>query len=184
MECNSETRMAYLSIAIGSMFSGKTSWLIEKYYIHKNRGKKCYPINYIEDTRYSDTKMSTHNKIMIDCYRCTNLMDLLDEETINSFDVFFINEGQFYSDLIEAVKLLLSKNKKIYLSGLDGDFNQNKFGNIIDLIPICDKVIKLRAICEYCKDYGIFTKRLSGEKEQKVIGADNYVAVCRKCLNA
>ena len=48
MEVNSQLRMASLSIAIGSMFSGKTTWLLEKYHIQTNRGKKCYPINYIE----------------------------------------------------------------------------------------------------------------------------------------
>ena len=51
MEINSNLRMGSLSIAVGSMFSGKTTWLIEKYYIQTNSGKKCYPINYIEDTR-------------------------------------------------------------------------------------------------------------------------------------
>ena len=42
-------------------------------------------------------------------------------------------------------------------------FKQQKFGNILDIIPNCDKIVKLRAICHYCKDYGIFTKRLTNE---------------------
>jgi|TARA_R110002074_G_scaffold210317_3_gene379542 thymidine kinase len=182
MEINSNLRMGSLSIAVGSMFSGKTTWLLEKYHINTNRGKKCYPINYIEDTRYSETEMVTHDGKNIPCYQCKKIVPILHNDVLNSYDIFLINEGQFFEDLINAVKILLSANKKVYVSGLDGDFQQNKFGHILELIPICDKVKKLRAICHYCKDYGIFTKRLSDETAQKVIGVDNYISVCRKCL--
>ena len=35
---------------------------------------------------------------------------------------FFINEGQFFVDLVSAINKLLNAKKKIYISGLDGDF--------------------------------------------------------------
>ena len=111
-----------------------------------------------------------------------NLNDIIQLPDFKKADIIGINEGQFFEDLVTAVKILIGKNKKVYVSGLDGDFQQQKFGHILDLIPICDKVTKLRAICHYCKDYGIFTKRLSNETAQKVIGVDNYVSVCRQCL--
>ena len=179
---NPETRQGSLSIAVGPMFSGKTTWILEKYYIHKNRGKKCYPINYIEDTRYSQTQIVTHNGMKIDCFRCKEINTLLTDEVINNHDIFLINEGQFFIDLVSAVNKLLNAKKKIYVSGLDGDFKQQKFGNILDLVPNCDKIVKLRSICHYCKDYGIFTKRLTNETQQKIIGINNYITVCRKCL--
>ena len=58
---------------------------------------------------------------------------------------------------------MLKYNKIIYVSGLDSDFKLNKFGRMLDLIPICDKVTKLNAFCAICKDgtAGIFTKRLT-----------------------
>jgi len=78
---------------------------------------------------------------------------------------------------------MLNKNKLIYICGLDGDFKRNKFGNLLDLIPICDKVYKLRSLCANCKNgtRAIFTKRLIDNDSQKVIGSDIYVPVCRKC---
>jgi thymidine kinase len=83
----------------------------------------------------------------------------------------------------EFVKNLLDKNKKIYVCGLDGDFKRQKFGNILDLIPLCDKVEKLSSLCAICRDGtpGIFSQRISLEKEQTVVGANNYIPVCRNC---
>ena len=80
---------------------------------------------------------------------------------------------------------MLSKNKKIYICGLDGDFNRNKFGTLLDLIPLCDKVNKLTAMCSLCKNGtpGIFSLRLSTETDQTIIGSENYIPVCRKCYN-
>ena len=100
-------------------------------------------------------------------------------------DVILINEGQFFSDLSEFVECMLTENKKIYVCGLDGDFKRNKFGQILDLIPLCDKVTKLTSLCSLCKNGipGIFSKRLTQEKEQTVVGSDIYIPVCRNCYD-
>ena len=79
--------------------------------------------------------------------------------------------------------MLDTTKKHIYVCGLDGDSKRNKFGQILDLIPLSDKVTKLTAICGICKDGtpAIFSLRCSKELEQKVIGTDNYIPVCRNC---
>ena len=72
-------------------------------------------------------------------------------------------------------------NKIVYICGLDGDFKQQKFGQLIDLIPVCDSLIKLHALCKICGCKASFTKRNTDEGNQVVIGNDNmYSAVCRK----
>jgi thymidine kinase len=113
--------------------------------------------------------------------KCLIYNDILN----NRSKVILVNEGQFFGNLKEFVVEMLSKNKKIYVSGLDGDFKREKFGQILDLIPLCDKVTKLTSLCSICKDGtpGIFSLRLSEQEEQKVIGSDNYIPVCRKCYN-
>jgi thymidine kinase len=99
-------------------------------------------------------------------------------------DVILINEGQFFEDLLPAVEHMLQHNKKIYVGGLDGDFERKKFGQILDLIPLCDKVTKMTSLCGICKNGtpGIFSKRITSEKEQTVVGSNNYIPVCRSCL--
>jgi thymidine kinase len=172
----------YLEVIIGPMFSGKTSKLIEIY-------KQCIfcnipvcIINHSIDTRYHDTMISTHDKIMVPCIQANNLNDVW-INNINNNEVFLINEGQFFPDLYEVVLDMVKNNKTVYICGLDGDFERNKFGQILDLIPYCDAVTKLTSLCSLCKNgsRGIFSMRLTSEKQQTLIGSDNYIPVCRKC---
>lgn len=183
---------AYLELIIGPMFSGKTSRIVEIYKQCKFCNIPVSVINHSIDNRYDEELLSTHDKIKIPCIKTDKLMDLLltkyadlqkDISKIFKSDVILINEGQFFTDLQEFVNKLLEKGKKIYICGLDGDFERKKFGQLLDLIPLCDKVTKLTSLCNLCKNgnAGIFSKRISGEKEQTVVGADNYIPVCREC---
>jgi thymidine kinase len=169
----------YLEIIIGPMFSGKTSKLLEIYKQCKFCNIPVVVINYAEDNRYHETLLSTHDKIMIPCIQAMNLSTI----DYSASDVILINEAQFFQDLKPVVFGMLTKNKKVYLSGLDGDFKREKFGSLLDLIPLCDKVTKLSSLCGICKDGtpGIFSLRLTNEEQQKLIGSDNYIPVCRKC---
>jgi thymidine kinase len=194
---------SYLELIIGPMFSGKTSKLVEIYKQCNFCNIPVAVINHSIDKRYDETLLSTHDKIMIPCIQTNKLIDIwhykeyLDtniRETVNlprledslkliNASVILINEGQFFEDLYPAVEHMLRHNKKIYIGGLDGDFERKKFGQILDLIPLCDKINKLTSLCSLCKDgsAGIFSKRITGEKEQTVVGADNYIPVCRGC---
>lgn len=182
----------FLEIFVGPMFSGKTSKLLEIY-------KQCIycnipvaVINYALDTRYHDTMLSTHDKHMIPCIQTTTLTSVWEsgaDENMNQLhlaDVVLINEGQFFEDLYPVVASMLKAGKKIYVSGLDGDFQRKKFGQILDLIPLCDKVTKLTSLCSLCKngEPAIFSMRLTSETQQTLIGSDNYAPVCRSCYKS
>ncbi len=183
MNTSNMSKSSYLEIIIGPMFSGKTSKLLEIYKQCKFCDIPVVIINYDLDKRYHDTMVSSHDKIMAPCIQANKLSDIIyDTEVINS-EVILINEGQFFEDLYEKVVDMLKEKKKIYIGGLDGDFERKKFGKILDLIPLCDKITKLVSLCSLCKNGtpGIFSMRLSKEKEQTVIGSDNYIPVCRNC---
>ena len=176
----------YLKVILGCMFSGKTTELIKEYNRHKACDIRCCFVNHSADDRYGSgtTTTKTHNQASVTNDKsCKKLTDILWESA--NYDAFFINEGQFFDDLYEAVDYLVNtENKKVYVCGLDGDFQRREFGSILKIIPLCDEVIKLKAICKYCKiNDGIFTSRLSSEKEQMVIGTSNYTALCRECYN-
>ena len=175
----------FLKIFLGCMYSGKTSTLISIYKHNKLAHIKTCVINYIGDVRYDVNKMSTHDGNKIDCLKFKKLYEIYEnkDNLIKNVDCFIINEGQFFQDLYSIVyDLVNTHNKIVYVGGLDGDYKMEKFGQILDLIPICDKVEKLGAICSICKKRAAFTKRTSKETEQEIIGgSDKYIPVCRKC---
>lgn len=180
---NTSSQVGYLEIILGPMFSSKTTYLLKTYNQYKFCNIPIIAINHSFDKRYHDSLMSTHDKVMIPCVQTDNLLELFKDVSYFDNDVFLINEGQFFQDLYEAVDLLLKHNKKIFVSGLDGDFERKKFGKILDLIPLCDKVTKLTSLCSICKDgtLGIFSMRLTNDKQQTLVGSDNYIPVCRMC---
>ena len=173
---------AYLELIIGPMFSGKTSRLVDIYKQCKFCNIPVAVINHCIDDRYHETLLSTHDKIMIPCIKTDILTNVL--TNIQEAQVVIINEGQFFSDLYEVVLEMIGMGKKIYVGGLDGDFERKKFGQILDLIPLSDKVTKLTSLCSICKDGtpGIFSKRITMEKAQTEVGSDNYIPVCRSCF--
>lgn len=175
----------YLELIIGPMYSGKTSKLLETYKQCKLCDISVCVINHSLDNRYHDSMLSTHDKIMIPCMNIDNLSELWfnNNEIIRNSDVILINEGQFFNNLYNIVNDMLKNKKVVYICGLDGDFERKKFGEILDLIPLCDKVNKLTSLCSICKNGtpAIFSMRITNEKEQTVIGSDNYLPVCRVC---
>jgi thymidine kinase len=196
----SSTHSGYLELIIGPMFSGKTSRIVEIYNQCKFCNISVAVINHSIDNRYDEEQLSTHDQIKIPCIKTEKLFDIWiqhisledsidkiprikDKFKIATSSVILINEGQFFPDLFEFVNSLLVERKKVYVCGLDGDFERKKFGSILELIPLCDKVTKLTSLCSLCRDGtpGIFSMRLTRETEQTVVGSENYIPVCRKC---
>ena len=173
----------YLEIFLGPMFAGKTSKLLELYKQYTFCTIPCIIINHILDKRYHNTLVSTHDKQMAPCIQSQTLSEVWHSNQLDKIEVILINEGQFFSDLHTIVIEMVQAGKKVYIVGLDGDFERKKFGTILDLIPFCDKVSKLTSLCSVCRNgtHAIFTKRLSSDRQQTVIGTDLYQPVCRSC---
>ena len=171
-----------LNIIIGCMFSGKTSELVRECSRRLHNKQKVIAINYIDDNRYTEEDyIVSHNLEKIKCIKVKYLSDVPIEE-INKIDFVFIDEAHFFTDLKECVVKWCDEYKKnITIVGLDGDFKRESFGQILELIPKCDNIIKLKALCALCNDdtEGLFTHRLTNESEQVSIGVDNYIPLCR-----
>jgi thymidine kinase len=107
------------------------------------------------------------------------------------YDIIMIDEGQFFNNIIEFTKMALKDNKKIYIASLKADFKGEKFGEVIDLIPIADNLIILHANCAVCaknkiKTNAIYSKKIDETDKEKIIdiGGDNkYMPVCREHYN-
>lgn len=196
-----EEEEGYLELWTGPMYSGKTSKILELYKQFKFCGISTCVVNYEEDNRYpdSETHLSTHDQIKIPCVRgksMTDIADILQGDITNTLKgkyideflaakIILINEGQFFPDIVEWVRIAVDiYHKKVYICGLDGDFERKNFvGNWLDLTRYCDKIYKLHSFCNKCKRKpAIFSHRIIHDTAQKVIGADNYVPLCRRCF--
>ncbi len=171
----------YLDLILGPMFSGKTSYLIDKYYVH-HLSSRILVINHASDDRYTSTPMMVaHNYTSIPCVLVNSLSEL--DLNMDQFDRIMINEGQLFPDLYDFVMKQVYENKKyVWVAGLDGDYKRKPFGQIHKLISHADYIIKLHGKCAICKkNPSIFTLRTSNDTEQILIGTDQYKPVCRSC---
>ena len=177
----------YLELILGSMFSGKTSYLLDVY-------KKCMfcnipvtVINFAADNRYTtEAMLATHDKQMIPCILATTMEEAIrdNEASIARAETILINEGQFFPDIESQVRRLVEQeNKRVYICGLDGDFNRKPMGALLQLIPFSDHIIKLKSLCSICRDGtpGVFSFRITNETDQVIIGSSNYLPLCRGC---
>jgi len=177
-----------LSIIIGPMYSGKSTYLLDKINISNKNKEQILVINHKIDIRYNKDKITNHNNISTDCISFSKLNEVYDYNKNNplffkTLDHIYIDEAQFFTDLEEFVSNLLNtySNLKITCVGLDGDYQQNVFNNgqLLKLIAKAENVIKLSSKCYVCKNKAYFTKRITNDKEQIVVGSNNiYVPSC------
>lgn len=176
-------KVGKLTLIIGPMYAGKTTKLLE--YINKCNNTDRIVFKHKSDTRYQNNLVITHDNKHTNCFPILKCSEIFDSKLLNERQNIFIDEGQFFDDLYESVNKLLKLKKKIYISGLDGDYRQEPFGNgdVLKLIPKCDELIKLYSKCFYSGEIAPFTKRITNDKEQVIVGSvDVYKPVSRYYL--
>lgn len=100
----------------------------------------------------------------------------------SNYSVIGIDEGQFFPDTVTFAETMANQGKIVIVAALDGDYRRAGFGNILQLVPLAESVIKLTAVCMTCFTEASYTKRIGIEQELEIIGgADKYMAVCRRC---
>ena len=167
------------------MFSGKSTELIRRLKRHRVIGDRILVINSSKDTRNEKSVLQTHDKETFECVKTVDLLEVTTTDMYLNAKVIAVDETQFFSNLRFFVEQAMKDNKHVLLAGLDGDFRQHVFGELLTLIPLADDVTKLKALCMECLDgtLGPFTKRTVGNTLQELVGdADIYKAVCRKHL--
>ncbi len=184
-----------LDLILGTMFSGKTTYLLSQIAKIAELNYSILYINIEFDTR-SESIFSTHNpffdshKDFIKKESIKNNVEMikvknLSEIEIEKKDVIIIDESHFFDDLVEFVNKCLDLNKYVIVSGLIADFKGNKFGKTLDLIPICSNIKRLHAYCAECaKDkkcsIATYSKRIvKCKKSIDIGGSEKYIPVCR-----
>jgi len=180
-----------LDLILGCMFSNKTTELLRRLEIYKEMGLKVILVNSRIDTR-SETDFSTHNQLIANSRSLETLKinDLTNNiSKLSQYDVIGIDEASFFHDLRNQVLNLVDNFKrKVIVAGLNGDSNRKDFGQVNELIPHCDSLVKLSAFCQICCDkhktitLAHFTKRIVSDNSEILVGGkESYIPVCRVC---
>lgn len=182
-----------LHLRFGPMFSGKSQELKRSLTTYADTGFKVLLVTSSADTRPGVRGFSTHSSSggdLSELITCQTV-SLLSQVDVSGFDVVGVDEGQFFSDLLQAVPSWLNLGKVIFVAGLDGDFRRRRFGDILDLIPLADTAVKLCAVCmECCRSRkpgdpvspvpAPYSAKISGTTDVvQVGGKDLYVPVCQ-----
>lgn len=177
--------MGKIELILGPMFAGKSSELLRRIRRYQFGNNKCLLIKPDIDTRYSMDSIATHDKIALQAISMTRLMGKDNIARIADYDVIGIDEGQFFGDLKEFSEYAANLGKIVIISALDGDFNRKPFGEICEMVPLCESVEKLTAICMICKEKeASFSKRIcTGNQRDLIGGSESYLASCRHCYH-
>jgi thymidine kinase len=168
-----------INLILGPMFSGKTTELLRHAKKAKAVNLKVVVINHAFDIRCAENSIRTHDGVVFDAIKTDKLCSL----KISEYDVVCVDEAQFFSDLKDFILVNENLTLKMHICGLDGDYLRQPFGQILDIIPLCQSVTKLNAMCSLCADGtpGAFTKRMIDCNDVVHIGAaESYISVCRK----
>lgn len=172
-----------LEIVLGPMFAGKSSYILSSLRRYEAIGWQVLCITSSLDTRYEEAAIHSHNHERHAAISTDTLMML---RTLNSYKearLIIIEEGQFFPDLYAFVQYAVERHgKDVLVVGLDGDSERRPFGDVLKLIPLCDKVTKLTAMCKRCNSptRALFTYRKNASDNIIGVGAaDQYEALCR-----
>lgn len=178
-----------LDLIIGPMFSGKTSELIRQLVTYSKAGFNVLYINSSFDSR-SDVGFSTHNSSLsttqsdIKMVKVSKLMS--DVRLVQNSDVIGVDEAQFFDDLVDFYRFAVETlKKKVVVCGLNGTSQRSRFGQITELVPVCDNITFLHSFCTRCAEGKTivpapFSKRISTVQSTVCVGGiESYIPVCR-----
>jgi thymidine kinase len=172
-----------LEIVLGPMFAGKSSYILSSLRRYEAIGWPVLSITSALDTRYESDAIHRHNHERHSAVSTDTLSPLLLTNAFAEARLLVIEEAQFFKDLYKFVEYAVDTcDKDVLVVGLDGDSERRPFGRIAEIIPLCDKITKLTAMCKKCGNGSpaIFTHRKDSATSVIKVGTDTYEALCRK----
>jgi len=169
-----------LQLIIGPMFSSKTSTLLTRLERAQIAGKRVILLRPNKDTREGlthDDKPFKIEQLFVD--------KVFDLKHRYKYDVIGIDEAQFFNYPEFSTEIdTLAITHTVIACGLNGTSERTPFKSIQDLIPLCDTLSMLTAICTSCgSELGSFSYYTEGNKVSEVLvgGKGAYTALCRVC---
>lgn len=170
-----------IEVIAGSMFSGKTEELIRRLRRAMFAGLKVEIFKPSVDTRYSETRVVSHDEKSITSTPVENASSIL--LLSSGVEVVGIDEAQFFdAGLVDVCTALADGGARVIVAGLDMDFAGKPFGPMPDLMAVAEYVSKVHAICLRCGNLANYSYRKIKDDKVVMLGEkDIYEPICRSC---
>jgi len=177
-----------LNLIMGPMFAGKTRELLRRLDYHRVSSKiqdvRCLLIKSKKDNRYDPKSVVCHNHdlkdsncLVVDC------LEQIKNQDIAHVQHIFVDEGQFFPDLVRMALAWIESGRHVTVAALDAYASQEMWPNVACLIPWCNNLVKLHAVCGVCGDSAPLSVKYThkDEKNLEVGGKELYRASCVGC---
>ncbi len=171
----------WIEVHTGPMFSSKSLELIRVIEKGSFAKKKYQVFKPAVDGRWKSTEIKSRFGPRLKATPLATL-DNFFAGLKKAVDIVAFDEVQFFDNQIVAVCLKLRRmGVHVVLAGLDLDVFEQPFGPVPKLLAIANEVRKHSAVCNDCGEDAYISYRTTSEKEQVVVGDENYVALCYEC---
>lgn len=175
-----------LEVVMGGMFSGKTTYLVNKINQEKRRAQVGYfrfTLQELNSPSISSCEFKTHDSTALKIPSFLAPLNWSFQEA-QCYQFVVLDEIQFLdSGRIDLVRDLVEKHeKRVLVSGLDMDFMGEPFDTTVRIAAIADRVTKLHSICDECGKDAVYSQKTSGSHSRlEEGGSDKYRPLCRQC---
>lgn len=170
-----------LTVLTGPMFAGKTTELLKRVLWDWHRGRAIRVIKPAYDTRYSTTRIVSHDGVGIDAMA----IQTWDDAIVDGIESVYFDEAQFFVEPhfqgnIQTIVIdLLRRGIDVTVNGLDMDWKGEPFPVMPDLLARADTIIKRSARCAVCGAPATKTHKIVQQGGSVELGAgDIYEARC------
>jgi thymidine kinase len=172
-----------IRVTIGPMFSGKSTHLMETAKRCVIAGVDILFLIPAGDNRFVDTTVhlnKSHDGLIMKAVRANDLTQD-PPQMRHGIRAIFIDEGQFFTGLMEFCLRHKRAGRSVHVAGLTSDFNGEPWHEIQALVPAHADSVQLRpGVCVICQGDALYSRKIAGSKDITVeYGADDkYVSTC------
>jgi thymidine kinase len=148
-----------ITLYIGLTKAGKTTELLRLYYCHLTKEDDIAIV--LHDSIANESFTKEPMKII----QTNTIENMVTSTLFKKSNVIIIDNLQLFSDSFILNILANKMDKKFICAALDNDYQRVPYDNIIEIIPKCEYVYKLTALCSQLRDTtpAIFSMK-SGDK--------------------
>jgi len=158
-----------LEVVHGSMFAGKTEYMISRLRQELARGRRVAAVKHAMDDRYDADHLVTHRSDRFEAERAADAGAV--ERLAEGAEVVAIDEGHFFRvDLVDVVERLLRAGKDVIVAGITYDVWGRPFDPMPQLCAMADEVVERFAPCRVCGKPAAYNQRKTPIDDVLMVG--------------